>query len=69
MEEKKAQESKQSARMGGYATYCIEYWAWPDGARIKTEGRFEMAGKSRDEVMLAALRRWPEMHITRCEVA
>lgn len=48
-------------------TFEVEYWAWPDGARIKTQGRFQIAGESQDDVRRACHVRWPEMHITRCD--
>lgn len=50
-------------------TYTVKYWAWPEGARIKTEGEFEIAGQSREDAISACELRWPEMIITSCEEA
>lgn len=47
--------------------FHIEYWAWPDDARIKTEGKFDMPAEDREEAIRACQLRWPEMNITRCE--
>jgi len=48
-------------------TFQVEYWAWPEGARITTQGNFQIAGNSEEEVRQACQERWPEMNITRCE--
>lgn len=48
-------------------TFHIEYWAWPAGARIKTEGRFDIVAEDYDDAIKACQVRWPEMNITSCE--
>ena len=65
--EAQKQDCKNSGAAPCYTTYLVEYWAWPEGARIETKGRFKMAGNSKEDVMSAAKARWPEMNITRCE--
>jgi hypothetical protein len=50
-------------------TFKIKYWAWPEGARIKTTGEFEIAGESEEDVKAACQVRWPEMIITSCDEA
>lgn len=47
--------------------FHIVYWAWPDGARIKTEGEFDMPARDKGDAIRATLTRWPEMNITSCE--
>ena len=47
--------------------FHVTYWAWPDGARIKTKGEFDLPANSEEDAIGAALIRWPEMQITSCE--
>lgn len=53
--------------MSSLASFIVEYWAWPKGARIKTTGRFTITGTSREDVLEACKIRWPEMNITNCQ--